>query len=128
MNEFQRVKEDHFQNLPFTRKQITDLYNSLNGTTKDEKSLFFVQTIGLFLDYDLPSPFFTLQTNEIAFCHYVLGSHNSRFTIGLSALTPIDIPMRGSDEISDQLKNFFFTALLPQQGQTFFCFSVFKFA
>jgi hypothetical protein len=125
---FERIKEDHFQNLPFTKKQITDVYNSINGTSKNEENLVFVETKAIFLDATLPDPPYFVGNGEFGFCHYIFGGHNSRATIGLSGLIPIQVNLRSSDQYSDQMKNFFFTAILQAQGECFYCFSVFKFA
>lgn len=126
MNEFQRIKDDHFLNIPYTKKQITDIYNTINGTSKIEQNLVFVKTEMFFLQAGTSNYFIDLTvSNEFGFCHYVMQESDSKFAVGFPS---VGVQIENQNGSFDQLKNFFFTNIQQNNSVSFYCVSVFKFA
>lgn len=125
MNDFQRVKEDHFKNLPFTRKQITDVYNTVTGESRSEHNLFFLQTIAESFDTGSIGKVFT-GNGQIAFLHYVIVEHNSKFNYNVPFLGAMSF--ENDKGIDDTLKNVFLYGIDTFTNKSHFVISIFKFA
>ena len=120
---FENIKEDHFKNIPYTKKQITDIYNSIYGTSKQEQNLVFVQTKSEFLTGALcvkldPQKY-------IGFLHYTIQGHNTKWKIGYATQL---VNYVGADGNWSGDKNLFFTRFCQDTQEGIWVYSVFKFA
>lgn len=124
MSEFEIIKNDHFRNIPYTKKQITDIYNDIYGTSKQEQNLVFLETKSIVLSSGLS---IKLDSEKyIGFLHYTIQGHNSKWNIGYLPTQLIDFV--GADGNWSGDKNLFFLRLGQISFEGIFVYSVFKFA
>jgi hypothetical protein len=121
---FERIKEDHFKNIPYTKKQITDIYNRIYSTSKQEQNLVFVETISEVVASGIAV---RLDTQKyIGFLHYTLQDSSAQATIGY---LPTQLVQYDSNLGNlDALKNIFFTRFTQFVHKGIWVYSVFKFA
>jgi hypothetical protein len=108
---FNRIKEDHFKNINWTPKQIIDIYNAWNGTSRQEQNLVFVETNIQFLNSFNTT--FLMNPNEICVLHYLVSGHNSAWKIGFS--DPV-LNTRQTHATIGERNNLLFGSLLWHSG------------
>jgi hypothetical protein len=123
---FERIKEDHFKNIPFTKKQITDIYNSIYGTTKQEQNLVFVSTKAFPLVAGSPQNTIDLTPlGQLGYLHSSVNSHNCKFEYGFGFTPAVIVGASGTFE---QINNVFFSKITQTTSVGFYFYTIFKFA
>lgn len=125
---FENIREDHFKNISYTKKQITDIYNTQTGATKSEENLVFVKTaVHIMGAAPLPSVL-AFQNNEIAYAHKILVSYNTQYRCGFGTFPRQMVNIHSATGNSNQLENVLFTELLHDAGgKMMIVYSVFRF-
>lgn len=120
---FERIKIDHFEKLPYTKRQLTDFYNTAHNTNYSQENLVFVQS-GCFqvnpVTIDL-----TANSKHFYVIHNAYASHDFRGNFDLNLYSN---HMRSSDNFANQITNFVGTKITRTQGTCTLFLSVFTFA
>jgi hypothetical protein len=126
---FNRIKQDHFENISYTKKQITDIYNAQTGLTKSEQNLVFVKTDVSFLGVAPLSQSLIVANNEIAFAHKILVGFNTQYRVGFGTFPRQMVNIHSASAgNTNQLDNVLFTELLHDSGgKMMTVYSLFRF-
>lgn len=122
MSNFLNIKQEHFQNIPYTKKQIIDVYNAVYSTSKSEQNLVFVETNLVYLNSSTVNLLDLTTNNELGFLHYGINTWDSHLLIGFP-LTSIQYRPNTYD-----LTNVFFSILDQLNHEGFYLYSRFRVA
>lgn len=121
---FERIKIDHFENIPYTKKQITDIWNTITGSSVNEQNLVFVRTVFTGLIGGSVNDNIYLNHGELGFLHYTDQHHNSKWKLGFGG---VYVDFQNNQNGSVHFKESFFRQIKQDNNVGFFCYSVFKF-
>lgn len=121
MNEFQRIKQDHFQVIPYTKKQLTDWYNTIHNTSFNEENLVFEKSATIYLAVGASV---NLPNRQFGVINCNLASFDNEMIITNAT---VNINVKSNSGNNNTFNNAIFNKLKNVSGNSLTFCSIFKF-